>query len=95
MAPKKGEKMSHNESERISCPAWCTSNHPSYETESHSKNFGPFIQVWAIFRGRKVASSGLKVKIGDMESEDDLLSLIGEDWNQAVNWHGENSSRVG
>lgn len=87
MAPKKGEKMTQNKSKRASCPAWCTSSHASSDTDLHLKSFGNFVHVWATLRGNKVASSGIKVEIEDLETEDDLLSLIGADWNQAIDWH--------
>jgi len=47
MAPKKGEKMSHNESERISCLVeWCKESHPESDYLEddlwHSKSFGTY-----------------------------------------------------
>ena len=79
--------MTLNKCECNSCPAWCAWSHASSDTDLHLKSFGNFVQVWANLRGNKVASSGIKVEIEELETEDDLLSLIGADWNLAVDWH--------
>ena len=78
--------MTQNKSERASCPAWCTSSHTATATDTHSKSFGNFIKVWTTFDGGRVAKSGVLVEIEEMETESDLLALLGQDWNRAVDW---------
>jgi len=101
MAPKKGEKMSHNESERRTCLVeWCKESHPESDYLEddlfHSKAFGVFddsslgvIKVGASQRGNQFVDTEVLIETLEMTTSKDLRELA-KDCLEAAEWMDEN-----